>query len=371
MRKTLIITALAATVCMTAAAAPKASQTKPGIWTSKEELALIPMEGPGWETVIKDANKKMTNPDVGNQNDNTNCYVLAAAIASARYDAAGNAAEAKKYADKVIATLEKLVEKGCPPDSRSLAWAREVGAYAMAADIIGYRTEALLQYMNDAADKWICPVRKQTLHKMSLQRPNNWGTMAFGSLCAIYAYTGNWAELQALRDKWVTALEGPADKKFKFGSDLSWQADPSNPLVINAKGTKKDGVILDGLQPEEMRRGAAFNSKTIAPTGYPFEAMQGLMMAARILDRQGIPIWEVGDRALYRAVYALQVYLTDNFGKEWSYKGDDLWQLKFIDVVYGSDFSGDQDVWGHGKNTGYPYVALNESPIDKTKKSKK
>lgn len=334
---------------------PPASIT--GIWSSRAELALLPMEGAGWREVLSDASKDTSHPDVGDQNDNTNCYVLAAAIVSERFAAAGQTGQADTYRNKVVAAIEQIVRDGQPEGSRSLAWAREIGAYAMAADLIGYRTAAFTDYLKAAADQWICSSRHQTLHQMTLARPNNWGTMGFGTMCAIYAYLGDRTALRTIRDTWVTTINGPSASCFKYGDDLSWQADPAHPMVINPAGTTRDGLSLDGLQPEEMRRGDAFTSGKIATTGYPFEALQGWVMAARILERQGMPIWEEGDRAIYRAVYALQVYLTERCGTEWSFTGDDLWMLEFVDRAYGSDFAKKQSVWGHGKNAGYPYVA--------------
>lgn len=315
------------------------------------------MSGAGWREVLADASKDTSHPNVGNQDDNTNCYVLAAAIVSERLAAAGSSVEAAAYWKKVVDAIESIVRDGQPEGSRSLAWGREIGAYAMAADLVGYRTAAFERYLKEAADEWICSARRQTLHEMTLTRPNNWGTMGFGTMCAIYAYLGDWGALRTIRDIWVTTINGPSAKDFKFGDDLSWQADPARPMIINPAGAVREGLLLDGLQPEEMRRGAPFTVQDIAVTGYPFEALQGWIMAARILERRGMPIWEEGDRAIYRAVYALQVYLTERFGPSWSFAGDDLWILEFVDRAYGSDFAKNQHVWGHGKNAGYPYVA--------------
>ena len=227
----------------------------------------------------------------------------------------------------------------------------------MAADLIGYRTSEFEQYLKNAADNWKCSARNQTLHEMTLTRPNNWGSMGFGTMCAIYAYLDDTAALASLRKTWISTINGPSAESFKYGDDLSWQADPQKPMNINPARTAKDGLSLDGLQPEEMRRGASFKASDITPTGYPFEALQGWIMAARILERRGMPIWQEGDKALYRAVYALEKYLTEKEGEAWSFSGDDLWILEFIDRAYGSTFAKGKDVWGHGKNAGYPYVA--------------
>jgi hypothetical protein len=88
---------------------------------------------------------------------------------------------------------------------------------------------------------------------MTLTRPNNWGSMGFGTMCAIYAYLDDTAALASLRKTWISTINGPSAESFKYG--------------------------------------------------------------------------------------------------------DDLWILEFIDRAYGSTFAKGKDVWGHGKNAGYPYVA--------------
>jgi hypothetical protein len=57
-------------------------------------------------------------------------------------------------------------------------------------------------------------------------------------------------------------------------------------------------------------------------SGYPWEHLQGVLMAARILERAGLSIWGVADQAIHRA-------------------------------AYGTSWSGSQNVWGAGKNVGF------------------
>jgi hypothetical protein len=93
-----------------------------------------------------------------------------------------------------------------------------------------------------------------------------------------------------------------------------------------------NGVNVDGLIPDDMQRGGPFQ---VPPevTNYPWEHMQGLVMAARILERRGLPIWNAGDDAIYRAAYAMQVRLESEYGG-WKATADDLWMLPF-DAAYG------------------------------------
>jgi hypothetical protein len=119
----------------------------------------------------------------------------------------------------------------------------------------------------------------------------------------------------------------------------------------------KDGMNIDGVIPDDMRRGGEFHAPP-QHTYYPWEFMQGVIMAARILDRAGLPIWDAGDKAIYRAANCLQVRFERAYGG-WAASGDDEWMLPFLDTAYGTNWSsaGDQRrLWGAGKNVGFPYV---------------
>lgn len=312
-----------------------------GIWTTREELRAKPMRGPAWEAVWNAAHQETSRPDVGDKDDRTNTRVLAAAIVYARTDD-------ERFREKVVQSIEHLVAHG-QPRGRTLAWARETGAYVVAADLVGYRTPQFEAWLRQVADVWQ-GADGRTLRGMFLKRPNNWGMHAFGSLCAIDWYLGNLDALHALREYWVQGVEGP-NPGFRYGDDLSWHADPADLRLINPAKTHRDGFSVGGFIPDDMRRGGQFQVPPVI-TGYVWEVMQGQVMAARILERYGKPIWEVGDRALYRAAYALE----ERLGGEWAATGDDRWVLAFLDDAYGTGWSAGRDVWGHGKNTGWAYV---------------
>ena len=291
---------------------------------------------------MKFADGDTSKPDVSNQDDATNVRVLAAAIVYAR------TAEAK-YKTKVEAAL--LAVQGTEKGGRTLAWGRETGAYAAAADLVDYGTPAFRAWLSNVADSEKGSQTNLTLRQMMKKRPNNWGSHAFGSLAAIYRFLGDATRLKEVRDYWVQGWVGP-DPGFTYGSDLSWHLDLSKPLMINPKGATKQGVNIDGIIPDDMRRGGSFTTGTPAETGYCWEHLQGVLFGARVLERAGMPIWQAGDKAIYRAAYALEIRIAGTFKAS----GDDRWQLAFLDQAYGTKWAGKQNVWGAGKNTGFAYV---------------
>ncbi|KPL08919.1 hypothetical protein AMJ85_07500 [candidate division BRC1 bacterium SM23_51] len=340
---------IALVICLGITGQPSRAGQSLELWSSAEELASVPVSGPAWSAVKNGADENTSNPDVSNQDDPTNVRVLAAAIVFAR---TGDS----HYKDKVVSAIQTLVTRGYP-GGRTLAWARETGAYALAADLVGCRTLEFEAWLRKMADVWIASDGR-TLRVIFEHRPNNWGTHAFGSLCSIYAYLGDTQALAAIRAYWIQSVTGPKPALLHYGSDKSWHLDPNDPRMINPKGAMKEGFNIDGFFPDDMRRGGSFS---IPPgyTGYVWEVQQGLIQAARVLERQGMAIWDVDQQALYRAAYALQVRLGNQDGA-WKAAGDDLWMLAFLDRAYGTDWSGHQDVWGAGKNVGWPYVLLGD-----------
>jgi hypothetical protein len=300
------------------------------------------MSGSAWTTLLSYADGDTSSPDISDQDDPTNTRVLAAGIAYAR---SGDA----KYKTKVIQACEAVI--GTEQGGRSLAWGREAGAYAIAAELVGHSSPAFTAWLKNVADGEKCSQLNITLRQMFKKRPNNWGTMAFGSLTAIYRYLGDDALLAEVRDYWVQGVVGP-NPGFDYDADVSWHPDSNDLRIINPKGATKQGVNIDGVIPDDMRRGGSFTTGTPVGTGYPWEHLQGVLMGARILERAGMPIWDVGDQAIYRAAYALEVRIGGSFVCE----GDDLWQLALLDAAYGTTWAQGKNVWGAGKNAGFAYV---------------
>ena len=325
-----------------------------GLWTSPAELARIPASGCAWEEVLDAADAAdPAEATIAEQDRNNNVEILAAAIVWARTGT-------QSYRTKVTTAIDNLVATGNPGD-RTLAWARETGAYALAADLVGYRTPAFETWLRNVAEVWL-DENDYTLLAMFKRRPNNWGAHGFGSLTAIYAYLEDDVRLAEVRDHWIQTVIGPAPESVSYGDDLSWQLDPANPRWINPKGAVKQGLVIDGIVPDDMRRNGSFANPPPNTTSYHWGALQGQVMAARILERQGLSIWDVSDQALKRAIEVLQVTWEDAFGG-WKAEGDDEWMLPFIDEAYDTTWSSAYDtctdrIWRHGKNTGWGWITL-------------
>ena len=100
--------------------------------------------------------------------------------------------------------------------------------------------------------------------------------------------------------------------------------------------------------PEEMRRGCAIQWPP-CKTGYPWEGLQGALVQANILSRQGYDVWNWQDRALLRAVVFLDG-IEKQYGGWWA-TGDDTWVPWFVNYVYGTSYP--TTTANIGKNMGW------------------
>ena len=342
-----------------------------GIWSSAQELATIPMQGQAWRAIQSASRKPISYLDLSDQNNHTGVYVLARAIAWSR-----DSSQYADYRDEAIAAIRQLVQRG-HPGGRTLAWARNITAYVLAADLIGYHSPEFNEYLTNLAEVWECsqvssPYRKghkASLREMFEKRPNNWGAHAFAALAAIYRYLDRPEDLAAIRDYWLQAVEGPKPSGLDYGKKLckGWMADESDPRWINPKNAEKCGINIDGMIPAEMARGSAFSCEhgpaEFTFTRYAWEGLQGMVVAARILERAGMPIWAAGDSAIYRAAFALQERL-GSLKSVWQARSyNSGWLLVFLDAAYGTNWAQSLDdkprrKWGHGRGAGFGFVTL-------------
>lgn len=316
-----------------------------GIWIEDAKLAALPTSGPAWEALKETADAPASPPTLGDQETDANVQILAKALVFAR---TGDAT----YRQQVNDALAFLTANNTEDAGRTLALSRELAAYVIAADLINlaeYNPALDAQFraklrvlLTKPLEGWGEPRTLQQTHEL---RPNNWGTHAGASRVAVALYLGDKAELERSAQVFAGYLGNlAAYNGFEYAEDLSWQANPSYPTGLNPTGATKGGIAIDGALPEEMRRGGAFQWPPL-PTNYPWEALQGAVAQATLLQRAGYPVWQWENRALLRSVQFLY-----NIG--WTAEGDDEWIMPLINCFYGTDFPVANQVQS-GKNMGW------------------
>jgi hypothetical protein len=296
-----------------------------GMWISQAELAALPVEGPAWDNLMVAAEQDTDDPEISDQNDLTDVYVLAKALVYARTGALHHREEA-------IATIEEAM--GSEEGSEALALSRNLVSYIIAADLINL--PAADPELDVRFQEWLRRLLTEpmsddrSLRETHEIRPNNFGTHAGASRVAIALYLEDMDELERAANVFKGWLgDRGAYTGFEFGRQ-DWQADPDNPVGINPPGAMKEGIDLSGALPEEMRRSGRFDWPP-HNTGYSWEALQGAIVTAELLERAGYPVWEWEQQALLRAVEFL-------YDIEWPAEGDDEWQPWLINDAYGTDF---------------------------------
>jgi len=318
------------------------TSTASGIWISSSEIARLPTSGTAWTNLLSKANESCGSVKLSDQEQSTNVCVLAKALVYAR---TGNTT----YRAPVITAINQIVNSGTY-NGRALALGRELGAYVVAADLIG------LKYVNSSLDNaFRSKLRSlrttytsggpKNLIQCHEKRPNNWGTHCGATRAAIAAYLGDTADLARIAQVFKGFLgDRSSYAGFNYG-DLSWQCDPSRPVGINPAGCTRYGRDLGGILPDDQRRGGSYTWP--APKeNYVWEALQGALAQATILHRAGYPVWDWQNRALRRAVTWL--YNVNGYPAE----GDDQWLPHIVNGYYGTSFSA--RVPAHtGKNFGW------------------
>ncbi len=314
-----------------------------GMWIGRDDLAKLPMSGPAWEQLKKTADGSLGTANIADQDSDHDVNTLAVALLYAR---TGTASYRSKAADAIMAAI------GTEDGGRTLALGRNLSAYVIAADLID------LKSYDAGKDKqfrdWLSSVRSERLDGDTLietheNRPNNWGTHAGASRIAADIYLGDKADLDRAAKVFAGWLgDRGSYAGFEFG-DLSWQADPKNPVGVNAPGTSKDGHSIDGALPDDMRRGCSFQWPP-CHTDYPWGVMDGAAAQAQLLNRAGYPAWEWQSRALLRATQFL--YNLDKEEGGWWADGDNEWTIWLINYAYGSNFPTALPA-GPGKNLGW------------------
>lgn len=316
-------------------AAPIKAQTN-GIWTSAAELSQLPMSGPAWNSLKAEADEPTGTPNLSNQDDPVNVRVMAKALVYARTGIAS-------YRNDVIQACMDAM--GTENGGRTLALGRELVAYVIAADLVGLPADEDALFRS-----WLQDVRNENLQGKTListheERPNNWGTHCGGSRVAVAIYLNDTADLAQCAEVFKGWLgDRSSYAGFSYG-DLSWQADPGQPVGINPLGSTKQGHSIDGVLPDDQRRGGGF-SWPPPKENYVYEALQGALAQAVILYRAGYDVWNWEDRALLRAFEWL--HNEANF----SASGDDNWEPHLINYYYGSNFPAPIPT-NPGKNVGW------------------
>ncbi len=280
------------------------------------------MNGPAWDALVEHARIPVGAPDLSNQDDPSNVRVLAKALYFAR---TGD----PRYGHEVALACEQI--QGSERSADALAIGRELVAYVIAADLIELGGEQRAGF-----ERWLRSMRGRSFQGRTVRsthesRPNNWGTHAGATRIAIAAYLGDTREIKRAAhvfSGWTGEARGW--QGFEFGAH-SWQSGLGRRFGVNPPGALRDGHPIGGVLPDDQRRAGDFRWPP-PRENYVYEALQGAVTQAAMLERLGYDSWSWGDRALLRAFEWLHVQA--NFPAT----GDDTWLPHIVNRAYGTNF---------------------------------
>ncbi len=330
------------------------------IWISPEEVRQLPSSGRAWDLMVSDANQNLMNVDLGDQNNKHDSYMMAAGLVYLKLKET-NHPSAESYRSRVQrACIAAIGTENNAADA--LAPCRQVCAVVIAANLIDWDDSAEKARFRD----WVDDIRfkvfpdGRSITSTHEDRPNNWGTHAGASRLACAIYLKDWRT--AFRCAQVLAgWLGNREAYHGFDyADLSWQADERAPVGVNPKGAVKEGYDIDGVLPDDQRRAGSFPDTWTEKTNYVYEALQGIVTMAAMLDHQNLEAWGWSDSAIRRAFAWLdRVHhqpLTDGINGS-----DDVWQGYLINHIYGTGFPEPAST-SPGKAVGYTdWTTLNPS----------
>jgi hypothetical protein len=279
-------------------------------WISRTEILALPTRGKSWAAVLSAARRPMEAADLGVRDSFTDVHVLARALVYARTGE-------ERYRMEALQAIHDAMGTERRGDVLSLA--RNLPGYVIAAELV--RLPPVLQ---EPFERWLrglldLELSGGSLREVHERRPNNWGTHCGAARAVIASHLGDTAELARVAEVfrgWVG--ERSHYDGFEFG-DLDWQADPDRPVGINPRGSSREGHSLDGVLPDDQRRAGGFEWPP-PKENYVYEALQGALLQAVVLTRNGHDAFAWGDRALLRAA----LWLEREAGYEAA--GDDTWQ---------------------------------------------
>ena len=311
------------------------------IWISASEISGLATNTAQWTNLVEVADQPLFDLDISDQDNNANVYTMAKALVYARTGI-------ESYRTDVIDACMDAI--GTEAGGESLALGRNLGAFVIAAELVGLPWAEEMQFRD-----WLLVVRTnimtagRSLITCHEQRPNNWGTMAGGSRAAVAVYLQDWDDLADTAQVFKGYLgDTNSYNSFSFG-ELWWQAGTNNPVGVNPTNGTIQGHSVDGVLPEEMRRATEPDGDPAEFTwpppyqNYVYEALQGALLQGVILNRAGYDVWNWEDQAILRAF----TWKHDVAG--YPPVGDDNWQPFIINYYYDTSFA-TTNLSRHGKN---------------------
>lgn len=322
---------------------PVTRSRREGIWIAPDELKRLPTTGSSWEAMRAVAEGDLGQADVADQDSTHDTNTLACALAAAR---TGSTELRRKAIDAITSAI------GTEEGARWLAIGRNLGAYVIAADVLGVRSGPIYE--------WLASFLTRTLSSNNADEQvvaDNWSSGSNASAqmgfvtAALAIFTNDSARLASSWDGYRRYCGDRTSPVAETSNSDAWQFVPSDPVGIQDKGATKEGCRLDGAIGNDMSRGGD-DVCSPAWTQYPWVGLEGAVPAALVFARAGYPAWEVADAAIRRALDYLRFLRQTTGNADW-FDGERSNECIFLaNRAYGTRFPCSRPVAG-GRTIGF------------------
>jgi hypothetical protein len=314
----------------------------PGALTTAEELQSLPTSGAAWEALVSAAEVRSDEIDLSEEDSQHAAETLASALVYAR---TGDT----EQRDHVVSVLEELPDASLS-GARVLSVGRQLGGYALAADLVAYREAEFTEWIGGMRTEELGGHgRWRSISETSEDSANNWGTWAMATRIAISSYLRDDSDLERAAEVFAGFTGVPDayddfrrtddfDPSWVCGDERNWV--PINPASCGDRG----GAIVEDIS----RSSGSYPEVDDEGLMYSWEVLGGATLSARLLERAGFrDVWSWGDRALLRAAE----FLHDRGGYPPEYS-----VLQYIpheiNAAYGVDL-GPLEPAGYGRQFGF------------------
>lgn len=267
--------------------------------TTNRELQTLPTAGRAWDALKEAADAKPEPVNLSDQDNEQAAQTVAAALVYAR---TGRGA----YRDQVIGALEALQAEDVGA-GRVLAASRQLAGYVIAADLVGYRPQAFIDFVARLRTfEFGGHGRWRDIDGTTTSTASNWGAWALATRIAISRFVGDSADVTTSARIFAGFLgERSAYSEFQQTDDFdpTWSCGPGKWLPINPASC---GALGGAIVEDISRSAGPFPDADDEGLAYSWETLGGLTLAAELLWRAGYSdVWTWGDDAMLRAAQFL------------------------------------------------------------------
>lgn len=321
------------------------------------ELATRPTTGTEYTAMKARADATFPAVDFCNQDSFSSHYLVAAGYVYARTGITSY----KTKVENILATVptKPLTGGNC----RVLSVARQVPGVILAADLVGYRTTAFVNWVSSVRTFNIGggPARWNSIKATTENTPTNWGAWSMASRAIADVYLADTADLAKVNGLWTAWCLGDrvayeaatdlntwgnyfqpsADFDISYAHQAQWWA--INPSTAGDK---------NGLLVEDISRSiGSYPTYTADGKMYSWEAINALVLAVSALDRHGYPdALDRSDNALLRATQKMGTMGTGGIPPAFDASN---YALYYVSSLFGVTFPAMTEPAKYGRTYGF------------------